>query len=123
MKRKKKNQKLDLSNLNELAHNPFAQLGETFGIKPSPKDREIPEPVVQPTDQPKLLIRVEKRKGQKKVTAVYHLQNDLETTLKTLKKRFATGGGIQEDAIVLQGDHLQDVVAWFKKEGFSVRGG
>jgi len=122
MKKNKKKNRLDFSTMGELAHNPFAELGQKFGIEA--KEAGRPKGKDEPTQQKaQLLIRKERRKGQKWVTVVYHLEAEAGALVKTLKKRFATGGGLDDGNIVLQGDHVQALAAWFKSQGYRTREG
>lgn len=124
MKRKKKSSKIDFSKMDSLGHNPFAQLGAKFQLEPSQNSSELEAPQAEePPKKPQLMIRREKRKGNKWVTAIYHLGADAKTVLKPLKKRFASGGGLDGDCLVIQGDHLAEIIAWFQGQGYPVRRG
>lgn len=123
MKKNKKKNRLDFSKMAELEHRPFAKLGEKFGVQAN--DNDLPEKDHSPSAPLKtqLLIRKERRKGQKWVTVVYHLDPEGLTFLKDLKKRFATGGGLDDGNLVLQGDHVQGLALWFQDRGYKTRTG
>jgi len=121
VKRKKKNEKLDLTSLDPLAQNPFAHLGSTFGVSPSKSEekREIEKQHL--AEKAQLLIRIERRKGNKTVTVIYHLDKDAEMRLKDLKRKLATGGGLDEGAVILQGDHVDSAAIFLQDLGYRIR--
>ena len=122
---RKKNEKLDVSKLDTLTSNPFAALGNQWGI--TPKSDEPAQPSASATDKtpPKsmLLVRVENRKHGRKATCIYHLDKDAGERLKQLKARLGTGGTVTDKCVELQGDHLTSVRDFFEKLGYKVRAG
>lgn len=85
-----------------------------------------PEPPTLPPEKQTATIRVEKRKKGKVVTVVRGLakgsSNQLLTgLLKHLKNSCGAGGTIQDNAIEIQGDHLDRVVNLLKEFGYRVR--
>ena len=79
---------------------------------------------VKPPEKHHLYLSIEKRRG-KTVTIVkpfYLAKTDLQTLLKSLKKRLGTGGTLKEDALEFQGDisntlriTLEEMAFRFKK--------
>ena len=120
---RKKKEKVDISSLDELKHNPFAALGQKFGISPS-EDKADPAPghsKANPPAQPMLLVRKEKRKAGKIMTCIYHVQGDRKALLKKMKQRFGTGGTVDEEVVALQGDLREKAAEWLQEQGFKVR--
>ena len=72
-------------------------------------------------------VRVQKIKSGKKgkiVTIISGLDlNSLEVKklLKTIKANCATGGTIKNDAIEIQGDHVDGVLDFLRKKGYSAK--
>ena len=113
--------KIPLDGGEKLAQQPFAALGAKFGIAGKKTEPE-PEVVQEAkTPQPMLLVRLEKRKKGKVVTAVYHLVAEHEAVLKRLKQKLATGGSRDGECLALQGDHRTQVSQLLKDWGFKVR--
>lgn len=70
----------------------------------------------------RLKIRVEKRRG-KPVTIVWGFQSkpeELDRLLAVCKKNLGAGGMVTDNALELQGDHLQRVREILVKEGYVV---
>ncbi len=122
---KKKSFKLDLENQAPLRQNPFAALGETFGVKAPSAGKSQPEQgpktAVTPENNPMLVVRLEKRGKGKVVTRIYHLETDAAALLKRLKRVLATGGALQDGALELQGDRRQVVREFLEGEGYKAR--
>lgn len=118
---RKKKEKIDVEKVSDLTHNPFGALGERFGIAPSKSQPEQNEKPRESSSPAMLMIRKEKRKGGKVVTCIYHLAEDHKPLLKKLKQRFATGGTVDEDVIVLQGEFRASVKVWLEEQGFRCR--
>ncbi len=122
---KKKKEKLNFETMEPLAHNPFSELAGKFGVKPSDggaQAQDALEKAVQ-TQQPSLMVRMEKRKKGKVVTCIYHLADGHGPLLKTLKKKLGTGGAVNEDHLELQGDHRDKLSGVLKDMGYQVRAG
>lgn len=121
---KKKRDRLDFSNMDELKHNPFASLGSQFGVEATasseaPKDESPADPSHQP--QPMLTLQLEKRKSGKVVTCIHHLVKDHKQELSVLKKKLAVGGTVQDNVIELQGDVRERAADLLRQRGFKVR--
>lgn len=66
----------------------------------------------------------ERRGGGKWVTVITGLDpeaNDLGAMLKSLKTLCAAGGSIQDDALELQGDHRERVLAHLLRLGYAAK--
>ena len=70
-------------------------------------------------------VRPEKKgRGGKVVTVISGLPmagNDLKAYAKQLKKRCGGGGAVKDGAIELQGDHVDVMVEYLKKEGYDAK--
>ncbi len=70
-------------------------------------------------------VRPEKKgRGGKLVTVISGLPmagNDLKAFAKQLKKRCGGGGAVKDGNIELQGDHVDIMVEYLKKEGFEAK--
>lgn len=122
---RKKTKKMDFSGDDRSINNPFASLGEKFGIiadQPLPQKKPDPEPAAQ-NEKSMLLVRKEKRAKGKVVTCIYHLGKESEKVLKQLKVRLATGGTEAEDHIELRGEHVGKAADYLEEQGFKVRRG
>ena len=120
---RKKKDKLDISGVGELAHNPFAALGQQFGIEGKGEARPAAAKVGKTTsvEQPMLLVRMEKRKKGKVVTCIYHLVANHKDLLKKLKQRLGTGGSLDGETLELQGDFRETLPEVLREQGFKVR--
>ena len=122
MNRKKKNNKLDVSAAGTLGHNPFAGLGQQFGISESPSPTPAKAPAEEPdTKQPMLMVRMEKRKKSKMVTCIYHVASGQKELLKKLKQKLGTGGALDGETLELQGDFRTTLPDVLQSMGFKVR--
>jgi translation initiation factor 1 len=75
-----------------------------------------------PDDGVVRVFREKGGRGGKTVTVVRGLPaSDLRTIAGHLKRRCATGGAIKQDAIELQGDHRDAVVALLTEQGRRVK--
>ncbi|MCB1041641.1 MAG: translation initiation factor [Acidobacteria bacterium] len=120
-KRKSKPQKLDVSNLETLAHNPFSVL---LGAQRSESEAEVAKEPQTEHEHPRaisLYVRAERRKHGKWVTCIRHYQSDPKPFLAAMRKAMACGGGIEGDVILLQGDCVDRIKMWLSKQGFRVR--
>ena len=78
-----------------------------------------------PPAQQTARLSVEKRKRGKKVTVVRGLDttgNHLPELLTLLKTKCGAGGTIQDDAIEIQGQHLERLRAELQTIGYRVKG-
>lgn len=101
-------------------HNPFAGLA---GLRDAlPKGPE-PKPVKAEAKKapPRAVVRLERagRRG-KEVTVIEHLElppEEREAWLRALKDALGCGGALEDDALVLQGDHRQRAAKWLEQKG------
>nr|WP_245800009.1 stress response translation initiation inhibitor YciH [Haladaptatus litoreus] len=71
----------------------------------------------------RLTIRIEKRRYDKPVTIVEGFDTDsanLKELASELKRKMATGGTIQDEAIELQGNHRERVGEVLREKGYAV---
>ncbi len=83
------------------------------------------EPVRTPPEKQTAKIAVEKRKHGRVMTVVRGLSaddNDLTAVLTRLKNACGAGGTIAEDALEVQGTHLDRIRSELQKLGYKVRG-
>lgn len=69
-------------------------------------------------------IRMEKRSGGKWVTVIAGLDpcaSDLGDLLRQFKQRCAAGGSVQDDAILIQGDHRESAAELLAAAGYRVK--
>lgn len=97
---------------------PFAALaGLREQLPPGPPPRP-PEP---PKGPAKAVVRFEKKgRGGKEVTVVEQLElsgKEREAWCKALKQSLGAGGFVEDDTIVVQGDHRPRVAAWLTERG------
>lgn len=121
---RKKKQKVAMDEMQPLGHNPFAALGEAFGVTPSEAKDDEPQPAAKASagvQKAGLMVRKEKRKAGKVMTCVYHLEGDKKALLKEMKQRFGVGGTVDDAVIALQGDAREKVADFLKDKGFKVR--
>ena len=101
-------------------HNPFgglAGLKDALPKGPEPK----PEKAEAKKAPPRAVVRLERagRRG-KEVTVIEHLElppKEREAWLTALKGALGCGGGLEDDALVLQGDHRQRAAKWLEQKG------
>ncbi len=70
----------------------------------------------------RLSIRLEQRKGSKKVTVVRGFQTTadlLQDILRELRKRCGAGGSVEDQSIEIQGDHRTTIGDYLVKQGYS----
>ena len=99
---------------------PFAAL-EALRASLPPGTAPAPTKKPEPKGPARAVVRLEKkgRRG-KEVTIVEKLAlkpAELETWCRELKQAMGVGGAVEEDAIVLQGDHRQRVAAVLTEKG------
>jgi translation initiation factor 1 len=98
-------------------HNPFGALaglrdGLPAGKAPKAKEKKVP---------PKCVVRLERagRRG-KEVTLLEQLEltaAEREAWLKALKGALGCGGSVEEENLVLQGDHRERAKDWLVQRG------
>jgi translation initiation factor 1 len=67
-------------------------------------------------------VTLDKKKYGKLVTVINGFNDnniDLEDLLKVLKKKFACGGSLKNDEIVLQGNHIKQIRSVLIEQGFN----
>ena len=76
-----------------------------------------------PPQQQKMRMRMEtKHRGGKTATVIAGFigkEDDLEDLGKKLKNYCGTGGSVKEGEIIIQGDHREKLLQWFRKNGYS----
>lgn len=103
-------------------HNPFAALAGKREELPS---RLVPEPAPEKAEERKgparAVVRMERKgRGGKEVTVVEQLglpPAQLEAWLKALKGSLGCGGAVEEESLVLQGDHRGRLPALLESRG------
>jgi len=91
-------------------HNPFAALSGQREVLPSkPLPATAPAKAQERKGPARAVVRMERKgRGGKEVTVVEQLglrPAELEVWLKALKGSLGCGGVVEEEALVLQGDH------------------
>jgi len=105
-------------------HNPFGALGSLRASLPEGPAPNATAAAAQPPPKkapPKAVVRMERagRRG-KEVTVIEQLElpaAQREAWLKELKASLGCGGALEDDALVLQGDHRQRCAKWLEKKG------
>ncbi len=70
-------------------------------------------------------LSLEKRAKGKKVTVIRGLSakdNDLPSLLTELKSACGAGGTLQEEALEVQGEHLERIRNWLQNAGYRTKG-
>lgn len=121
---RKNKQRVDLAQGDDtLTDNPFASLGNLVPDAPDQKDAAPKAEIVKP-DTPFTVARtrkggwpihIEKRGGGKVVTIVDSISGDGKALLKALQKSLGTGGKLDGDSILIQGDHVAHVEAFLNE--------
>lgn len=73
-----------------------------------------------PDDGTVRVRRETKGRGGKAVTAIYGLPGDaaaVKATAKSLKAKCGVGGSMKDGVVLLQGDHVDTVLAWLAENG------
>lgn len=123
-KKKSKQERVPLSQVDELTHNPFAQFAKSLGVTPPASEEPAPKSEIEPSHpvSVSLHVRKEKRTHGKVVTCIRHFQGDRKALLRELRKHLATGGTLEGDILVVQGDHVKRVCDWLQQKGYKTRG-
>ncbi|OGW42977.1 MAG: hypothetical protein A2Y66_03135 [Nitrospirae bacterium RBG_13_41_22] len=83
---------------------------------------KVPKASVRPAQQ-KVTVRLERKgRGGKSVTVTEGIrmsQKESEALLKQLKARLGTGGTVKENALEIQGDHCDALIAALEKMGYT----
>ncbi len=79
-----------------------------------------PPPPASPSP-PRAVVRIERKgRGGKEATVIERLglaPDGLASWLLELKRSLGCGGGVEDDALVLQGDQRDRAVAWLERRG------
>lgn len=95
--------------------------------EPTHTDTET-EPEFDTIDPSAIDLRVSLDKKQRKGKAVTLIRgfgdlhaDDIKDLAKTLKAKCGVGGAAKNGEIIIQGDHVQKVIALLQEEGFKVK--
>jgi translation initiation factor 1 len=99
-------------------HNPFASLGERKAcLPPGPAPRAAPAP----RGPARAVVRYERKgHGGKEMTRVEQLglgTKELERWLQEAKQALGTGGVIDKQTLLIQGDQRERLRGWLEKKG------
>lgn len=101
-------------------NNPFGALGGLKAALPQAPEKPAAPPA-EKKGPARAVVRLERAgRGGKEVTLVEHLElgtAELERWLKELKGAMGSGGQLEGDALVLQGDQRERVAKWLEKKG------
>lgn len=104
-------------------NNPFGALSdkrEALPLAPAPV-AEAPRKAEERKGPARAVVRMERKgRGGKEVTVVEQLElppAEREKWLKALKGALGCGGAVEEDALVLQGDHRERLPALLEARG------
>jgi translation initiation factor 1 len=105
-------------------NNPFAGLADKLGMKPEASDSRSKKPSKEPPKPgtpARAVIRYERKgRGGKEVTLVEKLElrpAELTAWLKELKQSLGTGGSVEGQSLVLQGDQRERLRVLLEKRG------
>jgi translation initiation factor 1 len=102
-------------------HNPFAALSGKREELPSKPLPAAPGKAEERKGPARAVVRMERKgRGGKEVTVVEQLglpQAQLEVWLKALKGSLGCGGAVEEESLVLQGDHRDRLPALLESRG------
>lgn len=100
---------------------PFRRLFADLGIEGS--GDPPPEPKKATPQVRTVVLGFERRSGNKSVTTVRDVPTELRADLlQQIKKSLGTGGTVDGDFLVLQGDRRKDLTRWFETRSIKVRG-
>jgi translation initiation factor 1 len=90
------------------------------------RDKQSPRPAAArgpglPRDGVGRVFRETGGRGGKTVTVVRGLDGDLPTVASDLKRHCGSGGAVKGDAIEIQGDHREKIVARLRSSGYQVK--
>ena len=112
---------------------PFAALGPLASKQPQPAS---PPPTAQPAKNPAAAVpalqgntpvrvgRERKGRGGKTVsiiTGVMSRESGRQALLKLLKNKLGTGGALEDDIIIIQGDHRERIVELLNELGYKAK--
>ena len=103
---------------------PFRDLFAKAGIEGTTENFDsLPELDEKGKEIKKVTLSCEKRGGVKIVTIIKDIPEDKKAeTLQFIKKTLGTGGSINEESIVIQGDRRSQLTRFFEKQGVRVQG-
>jgi translation initiation factor 1 (eIF-1/SUI1) len=103
---------------------PFRDLFAKAGIEGTTEDFDsLPELDEAGKEIKKVTLGYEKRSGAKVVTIVKDIPEDKKAeTLQFIKKTLGTGGSINEESIIIQGDRRSQLTRFFESQGIRVQG-
>jgi len=104
--------------------NPFRDLFAKAGIEGTTDDPDSLPALDKNGDEIKEVVLGYERRGSGKViTTVRDIPAEkMDETLKFIKKTLGTGGSIDSDLLVIQGDRRAQLTRFFEKQGIRVRG-
>ena len=89
---------------------------------PTTEEAAEPSSSVWLQDDP-LICKYEKRKG-KPITIIEGYNgatSDFKQLAKEIKKMLSVGGSFKDEKIIIQGDYRDQIMAFLKEKGFSVK--
>lgn len=101
-------------------NNPFGALsGLRDGLPQGAAPKE--KPAKTPKAPPKAVVRMERAgRNGKEVTVIEQLAlsaKEREVWLKALKGALGCGGSVEDESLVVQGDHRERVARWLEQRG------
>ena len=80
-------------------------------------------PSFDPNQTVSVKRETKKRRGKSviTITSLPLPEDELKLLAKKLKTKLATGGSLKSNTIEIQGEHLDTIIAFLKKEGFNVK--
>ncbi len=88
------------------------------------EDEQFGEISLSPAQQQLWVMLDRKQRAGKVVTLVSGFKGrkeDLEALGKKLKSLCGSGGSVKDGDILIQGDHIDKLKGWLKKEGYQVK--
>ena len=104
--------------------NPFRDLFAKAGIEGTTDDPDsLPDLDENGEEIREVVLAYERRGSGKVITTVRDIPAEkMDETLKFIKKTLGTGGSIDSDLLVIQGDRRAQLTRFFEKQGIRVRG-
>jgi translation initiation factor 1 len=99
----------------------FSKLRDKLPDVPAGAAPAAPKPKAEPPPPARAVVRMERKgRGGKEATVVEKLglpPARLAQWADALKRSLGTGGGVEDDAIVVQGDQRERVARWLEQRG------
>ena len=95
--------------------------GDRRRAQPERKPAQVSTGPALPKDGVVRVFREKGGRGGKTVTVVRGLDGDLASLASDLKRHCGSGGSVKGDAIEIQGDHREKVVARLQAEGYRAK--